>query len=225
MLTQQQLNLLVFLTRYMDEHCISPTFDEMKDALNLKSKSGIHRLISGLEERGFIKRHENRARAVEILRRPESAVSTQNDIPPHNMPASNAGSTHHGQDTTVSVPLYGKIAAGTPIAAIANEQNTVDIPMGFLGSHECYALEIEGDSMINAGIMDGDIVLIERCQSANDGDIIVALVDEEEATLKRLRREIGQIILQPENEDYDPIKLDPQRVKIQGKLKTLYRHY
>jgi repressor LexA len=128
-------------------------------------------------------------------------------------------------DDLVSVPLYGKIAAGTPIEAIATEQNMVDVPMGFLGSSECYALEIEGDSMMKAGIMDGDIVLIERCNTASDGDIIVALVDGEEATLKRLRREIGKVILQPENDSYQPIMLDAARVQIQGKLKTLYRHY
>lgn len=219
MLTKQQLNLLTFLDEYMGEHSIAPTFDEMKNALDLKSKSGIHRLISGLEERGFIRRHENRARSIEILRRPSdmSPSSTANNNNVTNFP--------QPSDDIVSVPLYGKIAAGTPIAAIANEQDTVDIPMGFLGAGETYALEIEGDSMMKAGIMDGDIVLIERCNSASDGDIVVALVDDEEATLKRLRREIGKIILQPENDAYQPIMLDPARVQIQGKLKTLYRHY
>ena len=211
MLTKQQLNLLIFLDEYMRENRIAPTFDEMKSAMDLKSKSGIHRLISGLEERGFIKRHENRARSIEILRRPDD-LGSGTKSPPAN-------------DDLVSIPLYGKIAAGTPIAAIANEQDTVDVPMGFLGAGETYALEIEGDSMINAGIMDGDIVLIERCSSANDGDIVVALVDDEEATLKRLRREIGKIILQPENSAYQPISLDPARVQIQGRLKTLYRRY
>jgi repressor LexA len=217
MLTKQQLNLLNFLHDYMEEHSISPTFDEMKAALDLKSKSGIHRLISGLEERGFIKRHENRARAIEILRHPQdmnTRLVKEEDV---EFKPSN--------DDLVSVPLYGKIAAGTPIEAIATEQNMVDVPMGFLGSSECYALEIEGDSMMKAGIMDGDIVLIERCNTASDGDIIVALVDGEEATLKRLRREIGKVILQPENDSYQPIMLDAARVQIQGKLKTLYRHY
>lgn len=217
MLTKQQLNLLTFLDEYMGEHCIAPTFDEMKNALDLKSKSGIHRLISGLEERGFIRRHENRARSIEILRRPSDLSSGSSATNVTNFPTAN--------DDIVSVPLYGKIAAGTPIAAIANEQDTVDIPMGFLGAGETYALEIEGDSMMKAGIMDGDIVLIERCNTASDGDIVVALVDDEEATLKRLRREIGKIILQPENDAYQPIMLDPARVQIQGKLKTLYRHY
>lgn len=217
MLTKQQLNLLTFLDEYMGEHCIAPTFDEMKNALDLKSKSGIHRLISGLEERGFIRRHENRARSIEILRRPSDLSSGSSAANVTNFPTAN--------DDIVSVPLYGKIAAGTPIAAIANEQDTVDIPMGFLGAGETYALEIEGDSMMKAGIMDGDIVLIERCNTASDGDIVVALVDDEEATLKRLRREIGKIILQPENDAYQPIMLDPARVQIQGKLKTLYRHY
>jgi len=217
MLTKQQLNLLIFLDQYMGEHRIAPTFDEMKSAMDLKSKSGIHRLISGLEERGFIKRHENRARSIEILRRPDDLAPAQKTVTGLSSSAAN--------DDLVSVPLYGKIAAGTPIAAIANEQDTVDVPMGFLGSGETYALEIEGDSMMKAGIMDGDIVLIERCSTANDGDIIVALVDDEEATLKRLRREIGKIILQPENDAYQPIMLDPSRVQIQGKLKTLYRQY
>ena len=217
MLTKQQLNLLVFLDKYMGEHRIAPTFDEMKSAMELKSKSGIHRLISGLEERGFIKRHENRARSIEILRRPD-------DLSPPSAPAANHAD-RPANDDLVSVPLYGKIAAGTPIAAIANEQDCVDVPMGFLGAGETYALEIEGDSMVNAGIMDGDIVLIERCSTANDGDIIVALVDDEEATLKRLRRELGKIILQPENDAYQPIMLNPNRVQIQGKLKTLYRQY
>ncbi len=218
MLTKQQLNLLTFLDDYMGEHCIAPTFDEMKNALDLKSKSGIHRLISGLEERGFIRRHENRARSIEILRRPSDLGQSSNNT-------SNVTNFPQAKDDIVAVPLYGKIAAGTPIAAIANEQDTVDIPMGFLGAGETYALEIEGDSMMKAGIMDGDIVLIERCNTASDGDIVVALVDDEEATLKRLRREIGKIILQPENDAYQPIMLDPARVQIQGKLKTLYRHY
>jgi len=221
MLTKQQLNLLIFLTDYMDEHRISPTFDEMKLALELKSKSGIHRLVSGLEERGFIKRHENRARAIEILRRPEDL----DGFASAPKSATVANLKHAIPEGLASVPLYGKIAAGTPIAAIANEQEMIDIPMGFLGAGETYALEIEGDSMVNAGIMDGDIVLIERCNSASNGDIVVALVDDEEATLKRLRREIGQIILQPENDAYQPIHLEPNRVKIQGKLKTLYRQY
>lgn len=217
MLTKQQLNLLTFLHDYMDEHSISPTFDEMKTALHLKSKSGIHRLISGLEERGFIKRHENRARAIEILRHPQD-LNTR-------LVKEEVAEFKPSNDDLISVPLYGKIAAGTPIEAIANEQNMVDVPMGFLGASECYALEIEGDSMMKAGIMDGDIVLIERCNTASDGDIIVALVDGEEATLKRLRREIGKVILQPENDSYQPIMLDAARVQIQGKLKTLYRHY
>ena len=218
MLTKQQLKLLNFLIDYSDAHSISPTFDEMKTALELKSKSGIHRLISGLEERGFIRRHENRARAIEILRRPAK--------PDHSGTPDNVVSFAPSSATeTVSVPLYGKIAAGTPIEAIANEQEMVDVPMGFLGNGECYALSIEGDSMVKAGIMDGDIVLIERCSTASEGDIIVALVDGEEATLKRLRREVGKVILQPENDAYQPIMLDPARVQIQGKLKTLYRHY
>ena len=221
MLTKKQHELLLFIHESMKETDISPSFEEMKDALGLKSKSGIHRLIGALVERGYIERLPNRARALRVVSLPDGVETPSANENTDNFP----DAMHVTSNAALAIPLYGQIAAGTPIEAIATEQNMVDVPMGFLGSSECYALEIEGDSMMKAGIMDGDIVLIERCNTASDGDIIVALVDGEEATLKRLRREIGKVILQPENDSYQPIMLDAARVQIQGKLKTLYRHY
>lgn len=216
MLTRKQKDLLLFIhDRMKDESDVAPSFEEMKDALGLKSKSGIHRLITALVERGYLQRLPNRARALEITRLPEGMK------PPPAPRASSAPSN----DALQEIPLYGKIAAGTPIEAIAYETDTIVIPPGFAGSGDLYALTIQGDSMINAGIHDSDTVIIKRCDTAENGTIIVALVDGEEATLKRLRRAGSKIVLEPENDAYEPRILEPDRVKIQGRLVSLLRTY
>lgn len=219
MLTKKQRDLLVFINDYIQNTGLSPSFEEMKDGLDLKSKSGIHRLINALVERGFLERLPNKARALEVKKLPENMPSASNTNKMHVV--SSAASSSE----TATIPLYGKIAAGTPIEALRHEQETVDIPMGMLGTQPCYALTVEGDSMMKVGIIDGDIVVIEKCDRAKDGDIVVALVDDEEVTLKRLRREIGSVVLMPENDSYQPIRLAPNRVKIQGRLRSLFRSY
>lgn len=224
MLTRKQRDLLIFINDYIQKTGLSPSFEEMKIGLDLKSKSGIHRLINALVERGFLERLPNKARALEVKKLPENVVpmaAPRSSGPkPNFKPAANANANE-----VVSLPLHGKIAAGTPIEAVRNEIDTIDIPMSMLGMQPCYALTVEGDSMVKAGIMDGDIVIIEKCDRANDGDIVVALVDEEEVTLKRLRREIGSVVLMPENDAYEPIRRPPGRVRIQGKLRSLFRNY
>lgn len=220
MLTGKQRDLLIFINSYITEHGTSPSFEEMKDALLLKSKSGIHRLVNALVEREFLIRREGKARALEVLRMPDAAAS-HSDIVDFSDHSENPD-IH--AEPSAEIPLHGKIAAGTPIEALQG-QESISVPMSFLGGSECYALTVEGDSMMKAGIVDGDIVVIEKCNTASDGDIVVALVDGEEATLKRLRREIGHVILQPENDSYQPITLAPERVQVQGKLKSLFRYY
>lgn len=223
MLTRKQRDLLMFINDYTSRTGLSPSFEEMKEGLDLKSKSGIHRLINALVERGFLARLPNKARALEVKKLPENVPA------PSNANNRRGGSGHsrarNDENEVAHIPLHGKIAAGTPIEAVRHEQETIGIPMSFLGSRPCYALTVEGDSMINAGIMDGDVVVIEKCDRANDGDIVVALVDEEEVTLKRLRREVGSIVLMPENDAYQPLRLSPNRVRIQGKLRNLFRTY
>lgn len=194
----------------------------MKEALGLKSKSGIHRLISGLEERGYIERMPHRARALEIKKLPDGIKNTGRETHDATNAITQMSTANQEFD---QVPLYGKIAAGTPIAAIRNEGEFLQIPSGFAGNGELYALTIEGDSMINAGINDSDIVIIQRCDTAENGAIIVALIDDEEATLKRLRRAGGKIVLEPENDAYEPRILEPERVKVQGRLVSLMRSY
>lgn len=221
MLTKKQRDLLLFIHQHMSEDDVPPSFEEMKDALGLKSKSGIHRLISGLEERGYIERLPHRARALQIKKLPDGIRKDSENL-------SNAVTAAYANDSASAfdqVPLYGKIAAGTPIEAIRDEGSFIQIPPGFAGSGELYALTIEGDSMINAGIYDSDVVIIKRCDTAENGTIIVALVDEEEATLKRLRRAGNKIVLEPENDEYEPRILEPDRVKIQGRLVSLMRTY
>jgi repressor LexA len=220
MLTKKQRDLLIFINDYTQKTGLSPSFEEMKQGLGLKSKSGIHRLITALVERSFLERLPNKARALEVKKLPENTIANSNN-------AQNVSRLKPTANTpeVAQIPLYGKIAAGTPIEALRNEQDLLSLPMNMLGMLPCYALTIEGDSMKNAGIMDGDIVIIEKCDRANDGDIVVALVDGEEATLKRLRREVGSIVLMPENEAYQPIRLTPNRVQIQGKLRSLFRNY
>ena len=233
MLTRKQHQLLLFIHDHLSKHGVSPSFDEMKEALELKSKSGIHRLITGLEERGFIRRIPHRARAVEVLRLPEdigNAVHAggSNVIrgPFREAPRPSVVSDHpDGAAETVALPLFGRIAAGTPIEALRDHSSYVDVPPDFLGKGEHYALEVDGDSMVEAGILDGDTVLIERTDNAENGAIVVALVDDEEVTLKRFRRRGGAIALEPANKNYEPRLFPPDRVKVQGRLVGLLRRY
>jgi repressor LexA len=222
MLTQKQRDLLVFIHERLMAGGVAPSFDEMKDALDLKSKSGIHRLITGLVERGYLERLPNRARALEVRRLPEGyedKTKTGGKSPAVLQPVAQAA------DDLLSLPLLGKIAAGTPIEAIRNEGDFIEIPPSLMGSGEHYALRVEGDSMINAGINDSDIVIIRKTDQARDGQIVVALVDGQEVTLKRLRRQQGKVILEPENDAYKPRILTPDRVQIQGELSSLIRTY
>lgn len=228
MLTRKQHELLMFIHKKLEDTGISPSFDEMKEALNLKSKSGIHRLITALVERGFIERRENRARALKVSKLPETAVPRPNGIFAPNVihgrfPLGNAASAPPTE--TVSLPLYGKIAAGTPIEALRDHSNALNVPADMLGTGEHYALTIEGDSMIDAGIQDGDTVIVRRCDTAENGTIVVALIDEHEATLKRLRRRGNSVALEPANTAYETRIFNPDRVRIQGRLVGLMRRY
>lgn len=224
MLTKKQRDLLLYINDYAQKTGLSPSFEEMKKGLDLKSKSGIHRLINALVERGFLERMPNKARALEVKKLPENVASMPGSAQ-KKASVSTLKQTPSNMNEVVSIPLHGKIAAGTPIEALRPDFDTVDIPASMLGMQPCYALTVEGDSMMKAGIIDGDIVIVEKCDRANDGDIVVALVDNEEVTLKRLRREIGSVVLMPENDSYQPIRLPPQRVRIQGKLRSLFRNY
>jgi repressor LexA len=224
MLTRKQRDLLLFIHDHMTDDDVAPSFEEMKEALGLKSKSGIHRLITGLVERGYIERLPHRARALAIKRLPDGMKAAGKTAGTPAMPKSiRAVAANNVAHNTI--PLYGQIAAGTPIEAIANEVDTVEVPQGMTGSGEHYALTVKGDSMINAGINDGDTVIIKRCDTAENGAIVVALVDGEEATLKTLRRAGNKVILEPENPDHEPRVLEPSRVKIQGRLVSLMRTY
>lgn len=239
MLTKKQFDLLMLIDTRLKETGVAPSFDEMKDLLGLKSKSGIHRLISALEERGFLRRLPHRARALEVLKLPENmggdatahAGKTADkafaptvirgdfqlpgaDIPGHTAPETDA----------VEIPLYGRIAAGNPIEAVRNP-DTIGVPAALLGSGEHYALEVSGDSMIEAGIHDGDTAIIRRADAANTGEIVVALVENEEVTLKRLRKKGHSIALEPANPDYETRIFGPDQVRVQGTLVGLYRKY
>lgn len=232
MLTRKQHELVLYLHRYLAEHGVSPSFEEMKEALGLRSKSGIHRLITGLVERGFIKRLQHRARAIEVLRLPENLVERPNrgGFAPKVIKGSFnesklAGAAAPPGANAASLPLYGRIAAGTPIEALRDNAAFVDVPADLLGRGEHYALTVEGDSMVEAGIHEGDTVIIERADTADNGSIVVALIDEQEATLKRLRRKGGAIALEPANKSYETRIFPPERVKIQGKLVGLLRRY
>ncbi len=227
MLTQRQLQLLRFIHAYMREHGVPPSFEEMRHALGLRSKSGIHRLISGLEERGYIRRLAYRARAIEVLRPPrELAVGAADPgdnvvrYPFHALRRPLAGV----RDTT-RLPLYGRIAAGTPIEALADSSTVVEVPSMFLGDGEYYVLEVVGDSMVEAGILDGDYVVIRRTDTADNGDIVVALIEDREVTLKRLRRRGASIALEAANPAHETRIFGPHQVKIQGKLVGLLRRY
>ncbi|SMF73923.1 repressor LexA [Azospirillum oryzae] len=241
MLTRKQHELLLFIHERLGQGGVSPSFDEMKDALGLKSKSGIHRLITGLEERGFIRRLPHRARALEVLRLPEGldaarsraaapkpkfqpnvikgdfAFAGRDNTPPAATPAA--------ANETVQLPLYGRIAAGTPIEALRDNSAFVDIPASMLTAGDHYALEVSGDSMIEAGILDHDTIIIQRCDAAENGTIVVALVDEGEVTLKRLRRKGNTVALEPANAAYETRIFGADRVRVQGKLVGLVRKY
>jgi repressor LexA len=248
MLTKKQRELLLYINQRLTATGVSPSFDEMKDALRLRSKSGIHRLVSGLEERGFIRRLPHRARALEVIKLPEeSAVpapraqkepSERTGAPSDerarfsptvirgDFKASLPGSPVAPDVEAVELPLYGRIAAGTPIEALRDQNTTVGVPAALLGAGgEHYALEVAGDSMIEAGILDGDTVIVQRTDTAENGTIVVALVDDEEVTLKRLRRRGASIALEPANKTYETRIFGPDRVKVQGRLVGLLRRY
>lgn len=228
MLTAKQHELVRFIQQRLEATGISPSFEEMKEALDLKSKSGVHRLISALEERGFIRRLPNRARALEVLKGPEDAVSGTRAPRPANDAAAIGVAPPRAApqpaNDVIELPLHGRIAAGAPIEALEG-QSTLPVPAALLGPGDHYALEVSGDSMIEAGIFDGDYALVRRTDTARDGEIVVALVDNEEATLKYLRRENGMIRLDPANGAYDPQIYTPNRVAVQGKLAGLLRRY
>jgi repressor LexA len=233
MLTRKQYELLRFINERLKEAGVPPSFDEMKDALDLRSKSGIHRLITALEERGFIRRLPNRARAIEVIKLPElsGAGNGRRGFTPSVIEGtlgkriSQAPVTEDDGNRPVAVPVMGRIAAGTPIEALQTRSHTISVPPDMLGAGEHYALEVRGDSMVDAGILDGDMALIQRHDTADTGDIVVALIDEEEATLKRFRRRGASIALEPANTAYEVRILPPNRVRIQGKLIGLYRKY
>jgi repressor LexA len=226
MLTAKQHELLLFIQRKLEETGISPSFEEMKDALDLKSKSGVHRLISALEERGFIRRLPNRARALEVLRQPENVAAAAAKKPADSnvVPFAPPRAKPEPANDVVEIPLHGRIAAGMPIEALESDR-TLPVPAALLGPGDHYALEVSGDSMIEAGIFDGDYALVKRTDTARDGEIVVALVRNEEATLKYLRRENGMIRLDPANALHDPQIYRPEEVQVQGKLAGLLRRY
>src|SRR6516164_4072425 len=234
MLTVKQRELLLFINQRLMATGVSPSFDEMKDALNLKSKSGIHRLVGGLEERGFIRRLPHRARALEVTKLPEESaagpVADRSRFSPTvirgDFNASLPGAPVAPDVEAVDLPLYGRIAAGTPIEALRDQSTTVGVPASLLGhGGEHYALEVAGDSMIDAGILDGDTVIIQRGDTAENGTVVVALVDNEEVTLKRLRRRGASIALEPANKAYETRIFGPDRVKVQGRLVALMRRF
>jgi repressor LexA len=240
MLTRKQHELLTFIDKHLKETGVSPSFEEMKDGLNLRSKSGIHRLITALEERGFLRRHHHRARALEVMRLPENmaqpiarkaatALKAETAFRPtvikgdfsSRIPAVRAAN----DAAAVQLPLLGRIAAGQPIEAVANESSHIEVPAAMLGAGDHFALEVAGDSMIDAGIWDGDTVIIRRSESAETGQIIVALVDDNEVTLKRLRKRGNSVALEPANPRHETRLFPPHRVKVQGRLVGLLRRY
>jgi repressor LexA len=239
MLTTKQHELLVFIDKHLRETGCSPSFEEMKDALDLRSKSGIHRLISALEERGFLRRHKHRARALEVLRlsgdmlpmrdAPRDSQREAQRFAPNVIRGDFSGKLPGVRAANVagavSIPLYGKIAAGLPIEAINEHTVEIEVPVALMGKGDHFALEVEGDSMIDAGILDGDTVIIRKGEAAENGQIIVALIDENEVTLKRLRRRGNSIALEPANERYETRIFPAERVNVQGRLIALLRKY
>ncbi|MGQ0582078.1 MAG: transcriptional repressor LexA, partial [Reyranella sp.] len=246
-LTRKQNELLMFINKRLNDDGVSPSFDEMKEALRLKSKSGIHRLITGLEERGFLRRLPHRARALQVLKLPDTAAMPAPNVMPMLARAGGMGEAREGfvpqvvrggermplagaimianEAQALSLPLYGRIAAGTPIEALRDNSTTVDVPVTLLGSGAHYCLEVQGDSMVDAGIQNGDIAIIKSSDTAETGEIVVALIDDTEATLKRLRKKGASIALEPANAAYETRIFGPDRVKIQGRLAGLYRRY
>ncbi len=239
MLTRKQYELLVYIDRHLKQTGFSPSFEEMKEALQLKSKSGIHRLISALEERGYLGRRHHRARALEVLKLPDNLIARpEADLPDDEAAAGFSPNVIRGDFTSrlpgvraaddavaVQLPLYGRIAAGLPIEALRDSSSHVDVPISLLGNGEHYALEVAGDSMIEAGILDGDTVIINKGESAENGQIVVALVDENEVTLKRLRRRGNSIALEPCNARHETRIFPADRVKVQGRLVALMRRF
>ncbi len=232
MLTTKQHELLVFIDQHLRATGCSPSFEEMKEALDLRSKSGIHRLITALEERGFLRRHKHRARALEVVRLSDDLAPPARDIPrfsPNVIKGDFSGKmpgVKAARETgAVSLPLYGKIAAGLPIEAMNENEDEIEVPVALIGGGEHFALEVEGESMIEAGIFDGDTVIIRKGEVAETGQIVVALVDESEVTLKRLRRRGNSVALEPANKLYETKIFPADRVKIQGRLVALLRRY
>lgn len=236
MLTSKQKELLTFIHARLREQGVPPSFDEMKAALNLQSKSGVHRLIIALEERGFIRRLPHRARALEVIKLPEAMETTapKRGFSPNVIEGSKkapsappvAAPPHgYGEAQSMSVPIMGRIAAGVPISAIQHHTQDIAVPPDMLGAGEHFALEVRGDSMIDAGILEGDIVIVKRCDTAQNGDIVVALVEKEEATLKRLRKKGASIALEAANPNYETRIFGPDQVDIQGRLVGLVRRY
>ena len=223
MLTRKQHELICFINDRLEETGVSPSFEEMKEALDLKSKSGVHRLISALEERAFIRRLPNRARALEVLKMPERGTNAPAKAVPETAPASPRVVPQPANDV-IEIPLHGRIAAGVPIEAFEGA-SMLSVPAALLGGGEHYALEVAGDSMVEAGILDGDYALIKRQEIARDGEIVVALIDDSEATLKFFRREGAMVRLDPANRAYDPQRYKPAQVRVQGKLAGLLRRY
>ena len=220
MLTAKQRELLMFIRQRLDENGISPSFDEMREALDLKSKSGVHRLISALEERGFIRRLPNRARALEVVKLPDSSTASTSPAAPVQLrPA-----VPSAANDTLEIPLHGRIAAGTPIEALQGTESFA-VPAALLGPGEHYALEISGDSMVDEGILDGDFALIRKVDTAREGEIVVALINNEEATIKTFRREGNMVRLDPANRNHEPQRYRPEQVSIQGRLAGLIRRY
>ena len=225
MLTKKQKNLLLYINKKIRTTGVSPSYEEMKNSLNLKSKSGIHRLISAIEERGFIKRLAHKARALEVLKLPETASA--NDIYNSFSPSVIKGGldTENSKKSVHQIPVLGKIAAGTPIEAIQNEVNRVAIPEELSKNGEHFGLKVSGDSMIEAGINDGDTVIVKKTNTANNGQIVVALIDDHEAMLKRIRKKGKVVALESANKRYETKIFGPDRVKVQGVLVSLYRNF
>ncbi|MEQ9638821.1 MAG: transcriptional repressor LexA [Alphaproteobacteria bacterium] len=230
MLTRKQHELLLFINKRLQDTGISPSFDEMKGALGLRSKSGIHRLITALEERGFIRRLAHRARALEVLKLPESVAGPARPTPQvieggRGRAMGHTGAVPEPTGDVISLPLLGRIAAGTPIEALRDPSTFIEMPAGDYAHGEHFALEVACDSMIEAGILDGDIAIVQRCDAADNGTIVVALIDQAEATLKRLRRRGNSVALEPANQTYETKIFPPDRVTVQGRMVGLYRRY
>ncbi|PPR35039.1 MAG: LexA repressor [Alphaproteobacteria bacterium MarineAlpha9_Bin6] len=236
MLTRKQQQLLLYVNGHLKQNGVAPSFEEMKEYLGLRSKSGVHRLIKALEERGFLRRLHHRARALEVIKLPNESSVTRDQ---HDLPDGTAKNVVRGDfsihcadpisgvsgNNSINLPLLGRIAAGTPNEALQDPSRFVDVPSSMINKHDCYALEIAGDSMTDAGILDGDIAIIERVSAAENGEIVVALIDDNEATLKRLRKKGASVALEPANPEYETRIFGPDQVKVQGRLIGLIRNY